>query len=72
PAPYAPAECCFHYVTSPLRLANLVGFYSTPRECFLPAIVFETRKGAKVCANQKEPWVKRAIGVLQKKKELHA
>ncbi|NXW77707.1 CCL14 protein, partial [Hirundo rustica] len=69
PAPYIPYECCFDYVKGAIRLDNIVDFYSTPKECFLPAIVFETKKGGKVCANPKEKWVKRAI---QKRKSLHA
>ncbi|NWW31990.1 CCL14 protein, partial [Panurus biarmicus] len=72
PAPYTPTECCFDYVKGALRLDNLVGFYSTPRECFSPAIVFETKKGAKVCANPEEKWVKRAVRELLKKRRLHA
>ncbi|NXS14165.1 CCL14 protein, partial [Neodrepanis coruscans] len=71
PAFYSPMECCFRYVKAPLRLANLKDFYSTPRECFSPAIVFETKDGHKVCANPKEMWVQRAVGKLQKNKRLH-
>ncbi|XP_031361745.2 C-C motif chemokine 5 [Lonchura striata] len=70
-APYSPTECCFDYVKGVLRLEILVGFYSTSKECFLPAIVFDTKKKAKVCANPEEKWVKRAIRVLLKKKGLH-
>lgn len=33
---------------------------------------FETKKGAKVCANPEEKWVKRAVKVLLKKRELRA
>uniref|UniRef100_A0A8C9MRY0 Chemokine interleukin-8-like domain-containing protein n=1 Tax=Serinus canaria TaxID=9135 RepID=A0A8C9MRY0_SERCA len=33
---------------------------------------FETKKGAKVCAKPEEKWVKRAVKVLQKKKEPRA
>uniref|UniRef100_A0A8C0UFL2 C-C motif chemokine n=1 Tax=Cyanistes caeruleus TaxID=156563 RepID=A0A8C0UFL2_CYACU len=72
PAPYTPAECCFDHLKGPLRLDNLVGFYSTPRECFLPAVVFETKKGAKVCANPEDNWVKRAVRMLKKKQGFHA
>ncbi|XP_072790558.1 C-C motif chemokine 5-like [Taeniopygia guttata] len=71
-APYSPAECCFDYVKGVLRLEILVGFYSTSKECFLPAIVFDTKKKAKICANPEEKWVKRAVRVLLKKKGLHA
>ncbi|NWX15147.1 CCL3 protein, partial [Aegotheles bennettii] len=69
---HTPVECCFSYVKSPLRLTNLKSFYTTPRECLLPAIVFNTRKGTKVCADPEMSWVKKAIGRLQKRKELHA
>ncbi|NXS39615.1 CCL14 protein, partial [Balaeniceps rex] len=68
PAPYAPSECCFSYIKSPLRLAKLKGFYTTPKECFSPAIVFETRNGTKVCANPEITWVEKAVERLQKKK----
>ncbi|NXO64058.1 CCL14 protein, partial [Phainopepla nitens] len=71
-APYTPSECCFSYITRPIRLDNLLGSYSTPRECFFPAIVFETKKGGKVCANPEEKWVKRADKELLKRKLLRA
>ncbi|NXA08371.1 CCL14 protein, partial [Sapayoa aenigma] len=72
PAPYSPTECCFNYIKGPLRLANLKAFYSTPRECFFPATVFETKNGNKVCANPEETWVQTAVGRLQKRKGLRA
>ncbi|NXW19295.1 CCL14 protein, partial [Circaetus pectoralis] len=72
PAPYTPSECCFSYIKYPLRLANLKGFYTTPKECFSPAIVFETRNGTKVCANAEMTWVEKAVERLQKRKRLHA
>ncbi|NXP00258.1 CCL14 protein, partial [Certhia brachydactyla] len=71
-APYAPSECCFNYAKRALRLDNLVGSYSTPSECHSSAIVFETKKGDKVCANPEEKWVKRAVNELRKKKRLRA
>ncbi|NXK86327.1 CCL14 protein, partial [Formicarius rufipectus] len=72
PAPYTPSECCFQYIKSALRLANLKDFYSTPRECFTEAIVFKTKNGVKICANPEEKWVQRAVGKLQKRKRHHA
>ncbi|NXH96734.1 CCL14 protein, partial [Pachycephala philippinensis] len=68
PAPYAPSECCFGYVKGRLRVANLVCSYSTPQECFFPAIVFETKKGVKLCADPKEKWVQTTVKELLKKK----
>ncbi|NXU27734.1 CCL14 protein, partial [Thalassarche chlororhynchos] len=69
-APYAPPECCFNYIKSRIRLANLKGFYITPNECFSPAIVFETRNGTKLCANPEMTWVEKAVEKLQKWKGL--
>ncbi|NXI66280.1 CCL14 protein, partial [Anseranas semipalmata] len=71
-APYAPSECCFEYVKSAVRSDVLKDFYETPRECFFPGIVFETRNGTKICANPKMRWVEKAIGKLQKRKGPHA
>lgn len=39
PAPRRPSECCFGFAKAPLRLANLKGFYRTPKECFSPTVV---------------------------------
>ncbi|KFV57734.1 C-C motif chemokine 5, partial [Gavia stellata] len=71
-APYAPSECCFNYVKLPLRRSNLKSFYTTPKDCFSPAIVFETRNGTKVCANPEMAWVGKAVESLQKRKGHHA
>ncbi|XP_075571113.1 regakine-1-like [Pelecanus crispus] len=60
------------YRKSPLQLANLKGFYRTPKECFFPAMVFETRNGTKICANPEITWVEKAVERLQKRKGLHA
>ncbi|NWY64718.1 CCL14 protein, partial [Erithacus rubecula] len=72
PGPYSPSECCFGHLKRPVRLDNLLGFYSTPRECYSPAIVFETKKEVKICANPEDKWVKRAVTELLKRKELRA
>ncbi|NWW44060.1 CCL4 protein, partial [Pedionomus torquatus] len=69
---FTPSECCFSYKKSPVRLANLKGFYMTPKECFSPAIVFETRNGTKICAKPEMPWVEKTIEKLQKRKGLRA
>ncbi|NXE54988.1 CCL4 protein, partial [Casuarius casuarius] len=71
-APYTPAECCFSYTKHTLRSANLKGSYETSKECFLPAIVFETKNGSKVCADPNLPWVVKAVQKLQKKKSARA
>ncbi|NXA53039.1 CCL3 protein, partial [Nothocercus julius] len=66
-ATYTPVECCFNYVKHVLRAAILTNFYETPKECFYPAIVFETKNGRKVCVDPKKTWVEKAVVKLQKK-----
>ncbi|KFQ25411.1 C-C motif chemokine 14, partial [Merops nubicus] len=67
-APYAPRECCYRYAKTRLRLTNLKGFYVTPKECYSPAIVFETTNGTKVCANPELPWVQKRVAELHEMK----
>ncbi|KGL74728.1 C-C motif chemokine 3-like 1, partial [Tinamus guttatus] len=62
-----PVECCFNYTQRVLRLANLKNFYETPKECFYPAIVFETKNGNQICADPKQSWVAKRVAQLQKK-----
>ncbi|XP_062442786.1 C-C motif chemokine 3-like isoform X2 [Rhea pennata] len=71
-APYAPTECCFSYIKHALRFANLKDSFETPKECFFPAIVFETKNGIKICADPKLPWVMKTVEKIQKKKSTRA
>ncbi|NXD17817.1 CCL4 protein, partial [Nothocercus nigrocapillus] len=65
---YTPTECCIRHAQRRVRLINLRSFYETPRDCSLPAIVFVTLGGDKVCADPERPWVKKAKNVLSRKK----
>ncbi|NXC76411.1 CCL14 protein, partial [Anhinga anhinga] len=67
-APVTPSECCFKYVKYAVEIAKLTSFYETPTDCFSPAIVFETEKGRKICANPESSWVEKAVKKLQKMK----
>ncbi|XP_009989520.1 PREDICTED: C-C motif chemokine 5-like, partial [Tauraco erythrolophus] len=69
--PHTPLECCYGYTNSTIHLAKLRSFYRTPNECFMPAVVFETKK-RKICANPKVTWVEKAVEYLEKKKGRHA
>ncbi|NXS54269.1 CCL14 protein, partial [Brachypteracias leptosomus] len=70
PAPYSPTECCFNYIKTRLRQERVKEFYTTPKECFSPAIVFEMRNGTKLCANPETPWVEKVVQKLLKRKGL--
>ncbi|XP_035192933.1 C-C motif chemokine 14-like [Oxyura jamaicensis] len=69
---YTPSECCFDYIKLRVRSDVLMSFYKTPKECFYPGIVFETRNGTKICANPKARWVEKAIEKLLKRKSSDA
>uniref|UniRef100_A0A8B9STJ7 C-C motif chemokine n=1 Tax=Anas platyrhynchos TaxID=8839 RepID=A0A8B9STJ7_ANAPL len=70
-SPYSPSECCFEFLKPALRYDVLKDFYETPKECFSPGIVFETKNGNKVCAKPNTPWVKKAMEKLLRKKRSH-
>ncbi|NXL91418.1 CCL4 protein, partial [Alectura lathami] len=66
--PYPPTECCFDFLKNPLRFNVLKDFYETSNDCSFPAIVFETKNRAKICAEPNMPWVQRSVAKLQKMK----
>ncbi|NXE19222.1 CC4L protein, partial [Ardeotis kori] len=68
PGLHSPVECCFAYRESQLPVAYLMDFYRTSTDCFMPAVVFETKNRSKICTNPEEAWVKKAIQKLQKRK----
>ncbi|NXQ96722.1 CCL4 protein, partial [Sagittarius serpentarius] len=65
-AHFTPTECCFDYAQKHVR--HMQSIYETPNDCSLPAVVIVAATGAKVCADPKKPWVKRAMKKLQRKK----
>ncbi|KAM6315629.1 CCL4 protein, partial [Podargus strigoides] len=49
--------CCFSYTPHKLPQKLILRYYSTSTSCILPAIVFITKKGRRVCANPSDTWV---------------
>ncbi|KAM6057748.1 PREDICTED: C-C motif chemokine 4-like [Chlamydotis macqueenii] len=68
---HSPVECCFGYRKLQLPVAYLMDFYRTSTDCFMPAVVFETKNRTKICTNPENSWVKKAIQNLQKRKRSH-
>ncbi|XP_037671148.1 C-C motif chemokine 26 isoform X2 [Choloepus didactylus] len=57
--------CCFQFSHRFLPW-NLVRTYEFSRNsCSLPAVIFTTKRGQKVCAHPKEKWVQRYISLLK-------
>ncbi|TKC35485.1 hypothetical protein EI555_004132, partial [Monodon monoceros] len=55
--PYHPSECCYSYVTRPIRKQWISGYYETSSQCSKPGIVFITKNGRQFCANPSDDWV---------------
>ncbi|KAM9000465.1 C-C motif chemokine 3-like 1 [Sarcophilus harrisii] len=62
-----PTACCYSYVSRKIPQALVVDHYETSSQCSQPAIIFFTKKGYKVCANPREPWVQKYIKELKKR-----
>ncbi|NWT02940.1 CCL17 protein, partial [Mionectes macconnelli] len=65
-AHFRPIECCFQYAQKPVR--HVQSYYQTPVDCPVPAVVIVAASGAKICADPKKRWVKKAIETLQKER----
>ncbi|KAL1779239.1 C-C motif chemokine 16 [Sigmodon hispidus] len=53
-------NCCYKYNDKVLP-KNRVAGYKEALNCYLPAIIFVTKKNREVCANPNEEWVKEYI-----------
>ncbi|XP_004643110.1 C-C motif chemokine 15-like isoform X1 [Octodon degus] len=49
-----PADCCFSYTAQKIRCKNMRYSYETSSACFLPAVIFVTKKGQRVCADPRD------------------
>lgn len=60
-----PITCCFVYTSRqiPRKLVN--DYYLTSSLCLQPAVIFQTKKGRKICADPKTTWVKEYIADLE-------
>ncbi|XP_077166194.1 C-C motif chemokine 17-like [Paroedura picta] len=62
-------ECCYGYKKGkPLLLRQIVTYYKTPSDCSLDAVVFVMKTRRTVCADPRDPWVKRSIDILKNRK----
>ncbi|XP_059990468.1 C-C motif chemokine 14-like [Lagenorhynchus albirostris] len=55
--PYHPTECCYSYLTRPIRKHWISRYYETGGLCSKPGIVFITKNGRQLCANPSDDWV---------------
>ncbi|XP_074119622.1 C-C motif chemokine 4-like [Sminthopsis crassicaudata] len=62
-----PTACCFSYTSQKIPRAVVVDHFETSSLCSRPAIIFFTRKGNKICANPREPWVQKYVKDLKRR-----
>ncbi|XP_007485565.1 C-C motif chemokine 4-like [Monodelphis domestica] len=56
-----PLACCKDFVRKRIPQSFMLGYTRSNPRCSKPAIMFETNKGVKVCANPHTPWVRNYV-----------
>ncbi|XP_030330686.1 C-C motif chemokine 4 homolog [Strigops habroptila] len=52
-----PGSCCLHYATKAVPASRVVTYEHTGSSCDLPAVIFTTGLGKRVCGNPDDKWV---------------
>uniref|UniRef100_A0A8I5N2S6 C-C motif chemokine n=1 Tax=Papio anubis TaxID=9555 RepID=A0A8I5N2S6_PAPAN len=60
-----PTSCCFPYTMRKLPRNFVVDYYETSSLCSQPAVVFQTKRGKRVCADPSETWVQEYVYDLE-------
>uniref|UniRef100_W5UTI1 C-C motif chemokine n=1 Tax=Ictalurus punctatus TaxID=7998 RepID=W5UTI1_ICTPU len=53
--------CCFEFHKRPIRAAIVVSYEETRSDCTLPGVIFNIKRGYRICADPEEDWVKQII-----------
>ncbi|XP_047385329.1 C-C motif chemokine 22 [Sciurus carolinensis] len=56
--------CCRDYIRLPLPQRLVKSFYWTSDSCRRPGVVLQTIRDREICANPRQPWVKRILQQL--------
>uniref|UniRef100_A0A8D2DT17 C-C motif chemokine n=1 Tax=Sciurus vulgaris TaxID=55149 RepID=A0A8D2DT17_SCIVU len=56
--------CCRDYIRLPLPQRLVKSFYWTSESCRRPGVVLQTIRDREICANPRQPWVKRILQQL--------
>ncbi|XP_042535266.1 C-C motif chemokine 20 [Dipodomys spectabilis] len=61
-------DCCLQYTKYPLPFRLIVGFTQqlADEACDINAIIFHTKRRL-VCADPKQPWVRKAVRILSQR-----
>ncbi|KAL4593551.1 C-C motif chemokine 18-like [Arapaima gigas] len=62
-----PADCCLTYYPHAIPLKSIVSYSIIDNNsCELKAVVFNTKKGKKICGNPAHSWVKHHVAEMDK------
>ncbi|NXL27954.1 CCL3 protein, partial [Glaucidium brasilianum] len=50
-------SCCISYVSRSIPRGIISSAYMTSNTCSLPGVILVTKKGIRLCAHPKAPWV---------------
>ncbi|XP_062337729.1 C-C motif chemokine 4-like [Osmerus eperlanus] len=63
------AQCCLHHSRTKVKLDQIQDYtVQTDQICNIPAIVFFTKKGLRICSSPNSDWSKKAMGKVDKEK----
>ncbi|KAL6491282.1 hypothetical protein MHYP_G00016270 [Metynnis hypsauchen] len=62
-----PKECCFSFYTRPIPVTHITEYEETRLDCTNAGVIFTTKKGHRVCADPRVRWVKRAMGIIDRR-----
>uniref|UniRef100_A0A3B4CLK3 C-C motif chemokine n=1 Tax=Pygocentrus nattereri TaxID=42514 RepID=A0A3B4CLK3_PYGNA len=63
----APEECCFNFFNSPIPVAFINDYEETGADCPKAGVIFTDLKGRRLCADPGFRWVKRAMGMVDRR-----
>ncbi|XP_007105673.4 C-C motif chemokine 23 [Physeter macrocephalus] len=58
---HRPTDCCFSYTTRKIRCVFMKDYVEMTNVCFLPAVIFITKREQHVCADPKDEQVQKCM-----------
>ncbi|XP_069917153.1 C-C motif chemokine 23-like [Oryctolagus cuniculus] len=61
-----PSDCCYGYTIRHFQCSVMEDFFETNSQCSMPAVIFLTKRGQKVCADSSDERVRKCVSSLQR------
>uniref|UniRef100_G1SDU7 C-C motif chemokine n=1 Tax=Oryctolagus cuniculus TaxID=9986 RepID=G1SDU7_RABIT len=63
---HRPTDCCFSYTKRNIQCFLMQDYIETSSQCSMPAVIFLTKRGQKVCADSSDERVRKCVSSLQR------